>query len=230
MSTSWGQCYDAAVTTANPLGFGFLGFYGPTTPNIYDNWLATNSGGVGIKVNFYNANDFALNDSHWQLDQDVKPDAVAGLWTGTAPNDIGPPYGYTGSPSAEPVQTGFYKTTYGPDPNNSGGHVKIGTLSLSLEDRNNAGTVTNLHERYEIMAFAAELRSLALGSVPSVGGMSAQNLHSIWPLDPFNPSQEPSSNYSTHPWHSAQFRFDNMAQANYWSSLLGAFHLISNSQ
>ena len=225
-----GQCYDPAVTDANPLGFGLLGIYGPTTPNIYDNWFATNSGGVGIKANLYNANDFALNDHHWQLDQDTKPDAVAGLSTGTAPNDIGPPYGYTGSASAAPVQTGFYKTTYGPDPNNNGSHVMTGTLSLSLEDRNSAGAVTSLHDRYEITAFAAEPRSLALGAVSGVRGMAAQNLQSVWPLDPFNPSQEPSSNYSSHPWHSAQFRFDNMAQSNYWSSLLGAFHLISNNQ
>ncbi len=216
-----GQCYDPAATTSSPLSFGFLGFYGPNTANIYNNWFTPNSGGVGTKANFYNANDFALNSSHWQLGQKFKPDDKAGHWSGTPPNTSGPPYGYTGNPAAAPVQTGFFKTTFGPDPNNSANHVQTGILSLSLEDRNSVGTVTNLHDRYEIMAFAAEPRSLALGAVPSVSGMSAQNLQGIWPPDPFNLSQEPSSNYSSHPWHSAQFRFDNMAQANYWKTLLG---------
>ncbi len=55
--------------------FGIPYSFGPKVPNIYGNWFAgNNGGGAGSIVNFYNTNDYALAQTHWQLDQLMKPD------------------------------------------------------------------------------------------------------------------------------------------------------------
>jgi hypothetical protein len=78
------------------------------------------------------------------------------------------------------------------------------------------GDPTNIRDRYEIMAFAAEPRSSALGAVENVTGFTTQALQSIWSRpDPFQ------NNYKDHQWHSAQFRFTNMDQKDFWRVLLG---------
>lgn len=147
----------------------------------------------------------------------MKPDKVVGYSSGTSPNRIGPPYGYTGGPAAAPVKTGFFKTTYGPDAN--GNEVRTGTTPLSLEDVDaNNGSVTNLRDRYEIMAFASQPRSKALGGVTTVAGFSSQNLGGLWPDDTTEPERQ--NWYRSHPWHSAQFRFTNADQANYWNKFM----------
>jgi len=198
-----GHCYDSTLSDADLLDFGPAGFYGPTTANIYNDWLATNSAAVGTRINFYNTNDYALNSSHWQLDEKVKPDSVIG---------IAPPYGYNGSPSDNPpLQDGFY-STYPP---------YIGPLQTVLY-LGNANSVSN---RYEITAFAAEPRSLAMGTTPDVGGLNRNvdltrsSPTRIWPVD--------SNNYIAHFWHSAEFRGDYWQMQGYWNELLSseAFNL-----
>ncbi|MDB6025062.1 MAG: hypothetical protein JWM68_1285 [Verrucomicrobiales bacterium] len=62
-----------------------------------------------------------------------------------------------------------------------------------------------LTNRYEVMAFAAESRSLALGSVPGVVTLDrnvdlARTLNRIWPVAPSGHS------YGDHKLHSAEFR------------------------
>jgi hypothetical protein len=184
-----GHCYDSTLTGSDLLGFEG-GLLGPTTANIYNNWLATNSAAAGRRINFYNTNDYALSSTHWQLDEEVKPDSVIG---------IHPPYGYNGSPSDNPpLQNGFYGTS----------PAYIGSeLTLYL------GSTSSVLNRYEITAFAAEPRSLALGATPDVHTVtSILNLATVWPPDP--------SNYSKHFWHSAEFRGDNVQQQGYWNTLL----------
>jgi hypothetical protein len=77
-------------------------------------------------------------------------------------------------------------------------------------------------DRYEIMAFAAEARSKALGGTPDVGGgigaINNADLQKIWKPDPSPNSQ--LGPYSAHKWHSAQFRSTHMAQRGYWSAIL----------
>src|SRR4029077_13086153 len=134
--------YDSGLSGSDLLNFGSLG---PTTANIYNNWLAANSAAVGTRANFYNVNDFALNIDHWQLDEKVKPDSAAG---------IHPAYGYRGTPDDNPPwQDGFYGTYIWP-------------LQMPLY----LGSVTDVKDRYEITAFAAESRSKALGGITSVAG------------------------------------------------------------
>jgi hypothetical protein len=69
---------------------------------------------------------------------------------------------------------------------------------------------------YKIFAYCDEARCYALGAQADVVGFSKQtDLRSIWPPDHFG------NNYKDHAWHSAEFNFDNMRQANVWKSLLG---------
>ena len=89
------------------------------------------------------------------------------------------------------------------------------------------GNSANVQDRYQIMAYAAQPRSLALGAVldvsPSAFGPT-QSLPpfgtqaGVWPTDTFN---EPNGLYSSHVWHSAEFLFTNADQQNYWHALLG---------
>jgi hypothetical protein len=207
------HCYDPD----QPLPGGFFNSWrtvggiplyptGPGTPNIYPNWLATN--GAVVLANFYNINDYALSRSLWETDQAFKPDS-------TGPNA---PYGYADDPEAAPVEDGF--TKYGQVGFDH--HPIYGNIPLHL------GNTFNVRDRYEITAFAAEPRCRALGATSDAAGFGSQNLQALWPPDSFE--TDVNKLYSDHPWHSAEFRFDNMMQRNYWHSLLNQFRLLTQSQ
>jgi hypothetical protein len=191
-------------TNVPDYSFTFSGAsFGPDTPNIYGNWFAGNyGGGAATIVNFYNTNDYALARSHWQLDQLSKPDNYVlqtGLhWT----------YGYTGSANDPPPWNNFWKQRVG-----------FGTPAVTFFD-----IVYSLNDRYEVMSYAAQSYTTALGATPGVGNLRrnvdlTRVSSPIWPSDP--------KSYAAHFWHSAQFRGDNPQQGNYWSELLGseAFNL-----
>ncbi len=85
--------------------------------------------------------------------------------------------------------------------------------------------VNTLTNRYEVMAFAAQSWTTALGATPQGSTPGVLNNVSlnvnlgritnprIWPPDP--------NNYSAHLWHSGQFRGPYWQQQGYWSELLG---------
>jgi hypothetical protein len=183
---------------------GFAYNLGPKVPNIYGNWFAGNYGGAaGNIMSFYNTNDFALARLHWQLNQLVKPDkgVLEGgtKWT----------YGYTGATNDPPPWNNFWKQTT----------PFFGSPTVTFFD-----IVHSLNDRYEVMAYAAQSYSTALGATPGVGNMRrtidlTRVTSPIWPSDP--------NNYVAHFWHSAQFRGDNPLQGPYWNELLGseAFNL-----
>jgi alpha-tubulin suppressor-like RCC1 family protein len=175
----------------------------PETANIYKNWLAANSGAVGRRVNFYNGNDYALWHDCWEANQYLKPDHS------DAP-DQRFNYDYTEDPLALPVVNGFRK--FNP--------AELIPVPIVLQ----LGSTHAVADRYEIMAFAAEAWSRALGAVPVSNGAFDANVdlsgfgHAggrIWPLDPV------ARPYAAHKWHSAQFRSTNMLQRGYWNELLG---------
>ena len=192
-----GHVYDASIsnpfllqfTYNNPLVPNILepsGFdYGPTTPNIYGNLLASNSAAVGRRVNFYNANDFALAAPRWCYDQIRKPDTYGGGF-----------YAYDGSTNDVLPWNHFYYQ-------NIGGGTRIFDI------------VTNLNNHYEVMAYAAESRSTALGATLGINDFANINLTTKWPSDPF------AHGYADHFWHSAEFRGVYWLQQEYWSTLLG---------
>jgi hypothetical protein len=193
--------YDATVPNYS---FYLLGIsFGPFTPNIYGDWLAGNyGGGASSIVNFYNTNDYALSRYHWQFDELVKPDQ------NVLENGDHCYYGYDGSPSDPAPWNNFYKQD---------------TNSMIFD----FNIVTSLNNRYEVMAYAAQSYTTALGATPSVGNVSG-NIYlgritapRIWPPDPTG------NNYTEHFWHSAEFRGDNVMMQGYWSELLGsdAFNL-----
>jgi hypothetical protein len=193
------EMYDPTV-----LDYSF--YYPPwvlanVTPDIDQNWFATNNGNAaGQIISFYNTNDYALARGRWQLDQLLKPDQL--VLIGGAIWD----YGYSGSVDDAPPWNHFYKEE-----------------SDGL-DLTNFNIVTNLLNRYEVMALAAQPYTTALGATPGVNNVFLDvNLDAIWPGDPTG------QNYVEHFWHSAQFRGDYWQQQGYWIELLGsdAFNLKS---
>lgn len=185
--------YDATVTNRFYLEL--------VTPNIFTNWFAAiNGGGAGQVINFYNPYDFALGGNLWQYAQSYKPmGAIHGLpnyhFYGT-PYD-GTPHYTPGSVDDVPPWLSF---------------VKADSLNTYYFDL--AGALTN---RYEVMSFAAQPRSTALG-ITAVAPPRIQNnldLRTIWPLDPY-----PPYNYSELFWHSGEYEGDNAQQQGYWKAVL----------
>ena len=149
------NCYDPTLTGNDLLTF-IPGVDGPTTPNIYNNWMMPPSPAMSAKSNFSNATDYALN--LWQWDQVFKPDV--GLYT----------YYYSASASDDPAQDLFGKALLTTP-------VLVGAVSLPL------GDATNVQSRYEIMAYDSEPRSKALGVVADTAGFALQNLPDVWLVD-----------------------------------------------
>jgi hypothetical protein len=88
------------------------------------------------------------------------------------------------------------------------------------------GNASNVQDRYEILAYDAQPLSHALGAVPDVSkGVFAQSQNLMYPLWP----QDLSGHfYKDHRWHSAEFRFTNADQENYWNTLMKQFGLPTN--
>jgi hypothetical protein len=167
-------------------GFFTRSSYGPDTPNIYTNWLTGNSAAVGRRINSYNQNDYALSPDNWCFDQELKPDGAL-TWQ----------YHYQGTinDSLAQAQTNFYKTVFNGD---------LPTFfNLSF-----------VSQRYEVMAYAAESRSGALGTTPITTMDGSLNLTTVWPTDASGRS------YRDHFWHSAEFRGDCWQEWNYWQIVL----------
>lgn len=188
--------------------------YGPHTPNVYGNWCAfvtsTAAGhtqSVGKIVNFFNPNDWALAPDIWEFNQITKPDDR------DLPEQLYF-YVFNGDPEA-PLASGVFRRSLVAYP-----YIPYSTLDL--------GGRAALEDRYEIMAFAAEARTSALGRTPLnaqiMPGVNLQDTD-IWPADA-TPSQR-NGTHGAHKWHSAQFRSTNMRQKGYWKTVLGpeAFNL-----
>jgi len=194
------QVYDITQPTPS----GFFATVGPTmktTPNIYVGWMGSNGTSATSIGNFYNANDWALNSSHWQTDERLKPDHATGLY---------PPYNYAGDSNAPPVAQGFSSSQ-------DAGSGQTHWLSLATNGA--------INDQYEIMAFAAQAQCPALGATPtSAQGIVSTDLTSttIWETDPY------SNNFQDHVWHSAEFEFSNADQQNYWNALMKRFGLPTN--
>jgi hypothetical protein len=170
-----------------------------TTPNIYGNWFSTNDGaGAGAIVSFFNTNDYALQRSAWQLNQILKPDE------NVTENGYNWNYEYNGLASDPAPWNHFYK------------------LNLLLNTGITFDIVNILTNRYEVMAYAAQSYTTALGATPNVLNLN-RNVDltrtmpaRIWPSDPTG------NDYTEHFWHSAEFRADNAMLQGYWSELLGS--------
>jgi pimeloyl-ACP methyl ester carboxylesterase len=212
-----GSMWDGNLTSNAPLTFGA---YGPDTPNIYDNWFSNaTTSAVGSKYSFFNLNDWALNGDHWQFDQVSKPDI----------RDLGTLVYYYGSSNLTVVADLFEKApciSYTAGELIMTAHTGIDPTSLYL------GNSTAINNQYEIMAYDSEPRSLRLGNITTfVEGFSSQQLPNatsggVWPPDNLSSAHD----YSEHPWHSAQFMFDNVSQNKYWNALLNDFGLLLNNE
>jgi hypothetical protein len=130
------------------------GTWGPDTPNIYGNRLAGNSAAVGRRINFYNANDYALSPDAWCFNQEWKPDLF-----------VGGSYSYTGSTNDPAPWNHFQFNLTGESP-----------IALDIVNRQ--------QDLYEAMAYAAESCSKALGATPDVRTLTrVLDLTTIWPAD-----------------------------------------------
>ena len=185
-------------------------------PNVYQDWLSVNRSTVGRRVNFYNINDYALWNDVWELNQAFKPDQEPHRYT------------YLDDIALPPTQTGFawFRTDDSHDPSDRilwsadrSTFWILATLKL--------GSSSDVMDRYEIMSFASESRTKALGAISQVPFFENVDLQSIWPPDTGLKKLDLSGeypdglHYSAHKWHSAQFRSTNMRQSIYWQALLG---------
>jgi hypothetical protein len=178
--------------------------WGPFTPNIYTNWFSSNSGAVGRRINFYNTNDYALQRPRWEFNQLTKTTTSLGGWT----------YGFNGYPHTGYPTSATNSYTAGVDdtpPWNWFYKESFFGTDVYLD------IVNVLTNHYEVMAHAAQARSTALGRTAGVQNLSQTlDLQTIWPPD----TQNLSSPYSAHKWHSAEFRSTNTEEWNYWNTLL----------
>jgi hypothetical protein len=78
-------------------------------------------------------------------------------------------------------------------------------------------------DTYSIFSYCDEARCQALGGQANVGGAfitgstyKQVSLPSVWPPDTLTPAQP----YSTHVWHSSEFRADNPQRWEFWSQAL----------
>jgi hypothetical protein len=217
------HCYDGTIGQDQPLWSNLQWTYnhpsiptgtwnyGPVTPNIYRNWFGFNHTSVMRQVNFYNANDYALAPDVWEFNQITKPD-----WRDLPDQPWN--YFYSGDPEQPPIRTGFYK---------SNGDLEVSPTVLEVGDR------SNVKNRYEIIAFAAEARSKALGATSGVLDNSLNLIASnIWPDDDSPQALRRYGDYSSHKWHSAEFRSIQMRQRKYWKALLDerGFNIIPSLQ
>jgi hypothetical protein len=183
------EVYNPGAVATFPLSFPFG--TGPSTPDIYPNWLTPNGAGVVRKENFFNLNDWALNTAIWELDQELKPDISI----------FGSSYGwYSGAGDDRFWRASPLDTTY-----------------IHLGDQSNP------RDRYEIMSFAAEARSRALGRVSgNVSGFNSTHdmpADELWGVDPHH------NEFRDRPWHSGEFNFSNMQVRNFWDQLLRTYRL-----
>jgi hypothetical protein len=193
--------------TISPYSFSYGINFQTNTPNIYTNWF-TPASGASRRINFYNTNDYALQRQRWEVNQLLKPDQATTLgWTylfDGAPHDNIQSY-TPGAPDDTPPWDWFQKEK---------GYSRIFF-----------NIVSSVTDRYEVMSFAAQSRSTALGRTSSVGNLNGNvdlgraDAPRIWPPDPDDPG---ANQYSRHKWHSAQFRSTNMRQKGYWRAVLSS--------
>jgi hypothetical protein len=209
------HCYDGARSEDIAAVFGFwtsIGrfFDGSTQlPNVYPDWLTSNGAATGRRVNFYNVNDYALWHDVWELNQAFKPDRPDGSaqpWY----------YGYEDNLGAPPtLHSSFIRFD----------HYNTDADPVGIEERQ-LGTQAAVGDRYEIMAFASESRTMAVGAAGALPGLRVLDLTGVWPSDNQSVKLHTDTghpdglNYSAHKWHSAQFRSTNMRQNGYWKALL----------
>jgi hypothetical protein len=152
-------------------------------------------------INFFNTNDFALQSGRWELNQELKPDQAITVFGGIYNFDGYPYNGYAhynpGSVDDNPPWLSFVEAT------------ATGTTTFNLSS---SGPIT---DRYQVMSYAAQARSPALGRTAGITTLPSLDLPTIWP-----PDSSPTQPYSAHFWHSAQFRGDFWQETNYWNTLL----------
>jgi probable HAF family extracellular repeat protein len=214
------HCYDGGRAEDIAAVFGFWTSIGrtfdgstfPQTPNVYPDWLAGNGAAVGTRVNFYNESDYALWHDVWELNQFFKPDHPDGSeqpWHYSYEDDLGaPPTTYSSF-----IRFDHYDDMANP----------VGIHDLQL------GSGADVQDRHEIMAFASEARTKAVGAATALPNFNPVNLQAIWPGDNQSVKLHDGLDYSAHKWHSAQFRSTNMRQKGYWQTLLGdqGFNLLT---
>jgi hypothetical protein len=198
-----------------------------STANVYPGWLSTNVASCLARVNFFNANDFALSQDAWQFNQALKPDAP---YNANAPY-YGPIFAYEYihfSTASLPIVSGssFSPAAHViPSPARNGASPPLFRILPGIFDLRNASGLFffdfeyNLNDMYQVMAYASESRTIPLGVLGETGVLESKlNLTDIWPSD-----SDPldGKNYGRHKWHSAEFRSNNMGQSSYWANLIG---------
>jgi hypothetical protein len=214
-----------------------LGFGGWNTANVYRTGLFQNNPMRFNIANFYNRNDYALSEGVSGLNQRFKPDAGRGRYL----------FGMSGVEATEvEFRDRFFSRTgdhVEVGKNRSPEYVNVyfwsGGLPIgdaATADYESRGFVPRQwlgapSSQYYIMGYLSESRVYPIGASPGItfGNPAASadvNLaqEGIWPLvkqDNIDSDLSPEdASYSSHRWHSGQFRMTMPEQKEYWKALM----------
>ena len=213
-----------------------LNFGGWNTANVYRTGLFQSNTSRFTIANFCNRNDYALGEGVSGLNQRLKPDAGKGGYL-RGPNGIE-------AAEAEFRDRFYHRTgdhTVDGD-RRSPEYVDVylwsgTTLSASANANYQfqgyipTGGFLPPQSQYHIMAYLSESRVYPLGASPAItfsNPASSIDVNlgdgSIWPMEKLDNTDDGLNSedvvYSTHRWHSAQFRMTMPEQRYYWKALM----------
>jgi hypothetical protein len=225
------RLFDPTMARCETWNPSLLGYSGWNTPDVYQTGLLQSVAQRFNVANFHNRNDYALSDRVSGVNQLLKPDANQGDYlNGSTDVDL---------VTETEFRDRFYKvTTSGPPKGLTYSYVVYrwsGSDPTPQADYPTYYHLTSIEQppmgQYRIMAYLSESRHFPLGASfrllfqpGSANGDMDLNGSTIWPI-PVGKHLESGENangpYSTHRWHSGQFRMTMPEQKEYWKSLMG---------
>jgi hypothetical protein len=192
------ECYDPTMLFGRfPLPFPL--WTGPTTMNVYPNWLTPNAAGVATKVNFFNLNDWALSPLVWEADQELKPDIG---WSYSGPVNGTGVFSHNNQSQALGSATA-------PGP-------RYPIMSYASESQSRAlgrvsGAVFGFTQTVNMSGVVEPPGAAPLIPTFVTGRATAP---AMWGSDPLN------NHFADRAWHSGQFNFTNMQVHVFWKTFL----------
>jgi len=220
------RLYDATGASCRPWSPSLLGYEHWNTADVYRTGLLEVVANTFKMVNFTNENDFALAEGASGVNQLTKPDAGMGSYL-TGPNGI--------EAGELEFRDRFFRRTFqrtDPFDRLSPEYVHVfmwsgNALSAETEANYERKSWIPTHyipkpgSHYHIMAYLSESRHYPLGATPQLSTVFdsvSLNVDAVWPR--LKPDDIANGRYSSHRWHSGQFRMTMPEQKEYWKTLM----------